>query len=259
MKTINVMNGPQNASSIILGCMRMPALSVQEAAGMIGISHRIINRILTMAGWTDGPEDLCMQDFFLHVQVIHNTCRGDEQPIISVHSHIITGIFLRIRGMTDPHRHFCPVRKADFRGNQRVFQAESFLGSLPVCPVFGQHILKVQAGSCFCKDACKALIHLPCFRTVLRYKHHFTVRLLLNGPGFLPLPGYGQPLQFLRFALRYEAADRLPLLRQFHLRAPAQKQSRRHAGNQQHGTHQYSGQPSPLPLLMFLSFHSLHA
>ena len=35
MKTINVMNGPQNASSIILGCMRMPALSAEAAAAMI--------------------------------------------------------------------------------------------------------------------------------------------------------------------------------------------------------------------------------
>lgn len=35
MKTINVVNGPQNASSIILGCMRMPALSVQEAIKVI--------------------------------------------------------------------------------------------------------------------------------------------------------------------------------------------------------------------------------
>ena len=35
MKTINVVNGPQNASRIILGCMRMPALTVEEAAGMI--------------------------------------------------------------------------------------------------------------------------------------------------------------------------------------------------------------------------------
>ena len=35
MKTINVVNGPQNASAVILGCMRMPALSVQEAADMI--------------------------------------------------------------------------------------------------------------------------------------------------------------------------------------------------------------------------------
>ena len=35
MKMINVINGPQNASAIILGCMRMPALSVEQAAAMI--------------------------------------------------------------------------------------------------------------------------------------------------------------------------------------------------------------------------------
>ncbi len=35
MKMLNVVNGPQNASRIILGCMRMPALSVDEAAKMI--------------------------------------------------------------------------------------------------------------------------------------------------------------------------------------------------------------------------------
>ena len=35
MKTINVVNGPQNASAVILGCMRMPALTVEKAAEMI--------------------------------------------------------------------------------------------------------------------------------------------------------------------------------------------------------------------------------
>lgn len=35
MKTVNVVNGPQAVSSIILGCMRMPALSENEAATMI--------------------------------------------------------------------------------------------------------------------------------------------------------------------------------------------------------------------------------
>ena len=35
MKTINVVNGPANASAIILGCMRMPALSVDQAEKMI--------------------------------------------------------------------------------------------------------------------------------------------------------------------------------------------------------------------------------
>lgn len=35
MKTINVVNGPANASAIILGCMRMPALSVDQAEKII--------------------------------------------------------------------------------------------------------------------------------------------------------------------------------------------------------------------------------
>ena len=35
MKMINIANGPRNASAIILGCMRMPALSVADAAGII--------------------------------------------------------------------------------------------------------------------------------------------------------------------------------------------------------------------------------
>ena len=35
MKYYNVKNGPQNASAIILGCMRMPALDTQKAADMI--------------------------------------------------------------------------------------------------------------------------------------------------------------------------------------------------------------------------------
>ena len=35
MKTINVVNGPQNVPAIILGCMRMPALNVDQAAEMI--------------------------------------------------------------------------------------------------------------------------------------------------------------------------------------------------------------------------------
>ena len=38
MKHINVVNGPQNASQIILGCMRMPALTTDEAANIINIA-----------------------------------------------------------------------------------------------------------------------------------------------------------------------------------------------------------------------------
>lgn len=36
MQTINIENGPENASRLILGCMRMPALSNEAAAKMIG-------------------------------------------------------------------------------------------------------------------------------------------------------------------------------------------------------------------------------
>lgn len=39
MKTINVVNGPQNVPAIVQGCMRMPALSVEEAAKVIRTSY----------------------------------------------------------------------------------------------------------------------------------------------------------------------------------------------------------------------------
>lgn len=38
MKTVHIAQGPQNASTIILGCMRMPALSVSDAAAVIRIA-----------------------------------------------------------------------------------------------------------------------------------------------------------------------------------------------------------------------------
>lgn len=39
MKTMNVVNGPQNVPVIVQGCMRMPALSVDEAAKVIRTSY----------------------------------------------------------------------------------------------------------------------------------------------------------------------------------------------------------------------------
>ncbi len=39
MKMINVVNGPQNVSAIIQGCMRMPALSPKEAAEVIRTAY----------------------------------------------------------------------------------------------------------------------------------------------------------------------------------------------------------------------------
>ncbi len=38
MKTIDVVDGPKNVSRIVLGCMRIPSLSVAEAANLIGVA-----------------------------------------------------------------------------------------------------------------------------------------------------------------------------------------------------------------------------
>lgn len=66
MKTINVVNGPQNASSIILGCMRMPALNTDEAARMIATAYELgINFFdhATCYG-KDGEAETCFGDAF---------------------------------------------------------------------------------------------------------------------------------------------------------------------------------------------------
>ena len=39
MKTLNIVNGPQNVSAIIQGCMRMPALSKEDAAKVIRTAY----------------------------------------------------------------------------------------------------------------------------------------------------------------------------------------------------------------------------
>ena len=41
MKYYDIVNGPKKVSSIIMGCMRMPALSVDEAATMIGTAFEL--------------------------------------------------------------------------------------------------------------------------------------------------------------------------------------------------------------------------
>lgn len=41
MKQINIVNGPQSASQIILGCMRMPALNTDDAADLIRTAYEL--------------------------------------------------------------------------------------------------------------------------------------------------------------------------------------------------------------------------
>lgn len=58
MKTIQVVNGPQEAAAIVLGCMRMPALSVDEAATMLStaVEHGV-NFFDNATCYTDGEAE----------------------------------------------------------------------------------------------------------------------------------------------------------------------------------------------------------
>ena len=41
MKNIKIVNGPVNAPAIVLGCMRMPALTVEEAEKVIRNAYEL--------------------------------------------------------------------------------------------------------------------------------------------------------------------------------------------------------------------------
>ena len=65
MKMLNVVNGPQNVSRIILGCMRMPALNVDEAANMIKAASELgINFFDHATCYGDGEAETRFGDAF---------------------------------------------------------------------------------------------------------------------------------------------------------------------------------------------------
>ncbi len=58
MQTVNIANGPENASRLILGCMRMPSLSVEDAAKMIQTAYDLgINFIDHATCYGDGEAE----------------------------------------------------------------------------------------------------------------------------------------------------------------------------------------------------------
>ncbi len=58
MLTINITNGPENSSRLILGCMRMPALSVEDAAKMIQTAYDLgVNYIDHATCYGDGEAE----------------------------------------------------------------------------------------------------------------------------------------------------------------------------------------------------------
>ena len=65
MKMMNIKNGPQNASQIILGCMRMPALSVSEAEVMIKTAMECgVNFFDHATCYADGDAEVRFGDAF---------------------------------------------------------------------------------------------------------------------------------------------------------------------------------------------------
>ena len=65
MQNINIVHGPQEASEIILGCMRMPALSVEEAASVIrAASEEGINFFDHATCYGDGEAELRFGEAF---------------------------------------------------------------------------------------------------------------------------------------------------------------------------------------------------
>ncbi len=65
MKMLNIKNGPQNASQIIMGCMRMPALSVSEAEVMIKTAMECgVNFFDHATCYADGDAEIRFGDAF---------------------------------------------------------------------------------------------------------------------------------------------------------------------------------------------------
>lgn len=63
MQTINIANGPENVSRLILGCMRMPALSTKDAAKMIQTAFDLgINYVDHATCYGDGEAEIRFGD-----------------------------------------------------------------------------------------------------------------------------------------------------------------------------------------------------
>ena len=70
MKTFNVVNGPKNVPAIILGCMRMPSLSVKEAEAVIAASLELgINFFDHATCYGNGEAEIRFGDAFSAMEV----------------------------------------------------------------------------------------------------------------------------------------------------------------------------------------------
>ncbi len=101
MQKINISNGPENVSRIVLGCMRMPALSVDDAAKMIQTAYDLgINYIDHATCYGDGEAETRFGEALSHTDVkredliIQSKCglRFDEQIFDWRKSNILNSV-----------------------------------------------------------------------------------------------------------------------------------------------------------------------
>jgi predicted oxidoreductase len=109
MQSINIVNGPKNASRLIMGCMRMPALTVEDAAKMIQTAYDLgINYVDHATCYGDGEAETRFGDAMALTSVkredliIQSKCglRFDKQIFDWRKSNIIEsvdGILKRLR------------------------------------------------------------------------------------------------------------------------------------------------------------------
>lgn len=101
MQTINIANGPEHVSRLILGCMRMPALSTEDAAKMIQTAYDLeINYIDHATCYGDGEAEKRFGDA-IHLTgvkrenlIIQSKCgiRSDKQIFDWRKSNIIESV-----------------------------------------------------------------------------------------------------------------------------------------------------------------------
>lgn len=101
MQNINISNGPENASRLIFGCMRIPALSVEEAAKMIETAAKLgINFVDHATCYSDGEAEkrfgdaMALTDVKREDLIIQSKCglRFDKQIFDWRKSNIIESV-----------------------------------------------------------------------------------------------------------------------------------------------------------------------
>ncbi|ETP73422.1 putative oxidoreductase [Lachnospiraceae bacterium JC7] len=101
MQKINISQGPENVSRLILGCMRMPALSVEEAANVIRTAYELgINYVDHATCYGDGEAEKRFGDAMAHTGinredlVIQSKCglRFDKQIFDWRKSNILNSV-----------------------------------------------------------------------------------------------------------------------------------------------------------------------